>query len=396
MHPTWPPPNLKTLHNYLTRQVLASLLMTVTVFTFVLMLANVLRRILELLVSGEARFGLVVEVVGYLIPFVLIFALPMGLLTTMLLVFGRFSADQELTAARASGISLLSLITPVLLLSLLCCVLSAWINMEIGPRCDVASKNLISGLGGELVNMQLPEGQFIHNFPGYTFYTEKNNKGKLENVIVLKLENETNVSWTLTAPTGKLENNSTNKEIILYLFQARGLTSSGYFMDFKDLAITNYYPTNDLSGKYSKPKLSDMTFWQLRDELAYREQELALPPTAATNSVESLAQLRVAATQREDLTEPVRVEMSRQIAFPFACFGFTLVGIPLGIRVHRRETNIGVAVALGLVLVYYSFIILAESLSTRAEFAPHLIIWLPNFIFQAVGAILLWRANRGI
>jgi lipopolysaccharide export system permease protein len=387
---------VKTLHNYLTRQVLASLFMTVAVFTFVLLIGNALQQILALLVSGHATVSTVVEAIGLLVPFVWVFALPMGLLTAMLLVFGRFSADQELTAVRASGISLISLIMPVLFLSLICCGFSAWINMALGPQCRVAYNNLFFQVKSELLNAQIPEGQFVRDFPGYIFYTEKNRGGELSDVMVFVLQGGTNVTTTVRAPRGRIEKDVPNKQLILHLFDARSVSTG----DSVSIGSTPelIYPLNPngSTNKVFKPKITDMTFWQLRDELADLESKLSLPPPNATNSIQLKAQMAEARKDRKDLTEPIRVELNRQVAFSFACFGFTLVGIPLGIRVHRRETNIGVAIGLGLVLVYYCFVLTGESLSGRPQFAPHLIVWLPNFIFQAVGVVLLWRANKGI
>ena len=388
---------MKTLHKYLTGQVLASLVLTVTVFTFVLLLGNVIKEILGLLINGQARPGIIFQAISLLIPFVWVFALPMGLLTATLLVFGRFSADQELTAARASGVSLLSLITPILLLSLFCCGLSAWINMELGPLSRVAYKDLLFRARTELINAQLPEGRFIRDFPGYIFYTEKNRGGNLQGVMIFKLENGANVETTLRAPRGQFETDVTNKQLILHLFDARSVTLTGPRVGITaSPELTLNFDLNTATNRPGKPKVSDMTFWQLRDELRDLERRIGLPPEAALTSDELRVQAREFARQRDGWTEPIRVEMNREMAFSFACFGFTLVGIPLGIRMHRRETNVGIAIALALVLVYYSFIILGESLSTRPELVPHLILWLPNFIFQAVGAMLLWRANRGI
>ena len=388
---------MKTLHKYLTGQVLASLVLTVAVFTFVLLLGNFIKEVLSLLINGQARPGVIFQAISLLIPFVWVYALPMGLLTATLLVFGRFSADQELTAARASGVSLLSLIMPILLLSLFCCGLSAWINTDLGPRFRVEYIRLLFRVRAELVNAQLPEGRFIHDFPGYIFYTEKNSHGNLQGVMIFKLENETNVETTLRAPRGRLEMDVTNKQMILHLFDARSVTLNGSRVAISSVPeLTKSFDLNTATNRSGKLKVSDMTFWQLRDELRDLERRIGLPPEATLTSDELRAQARELASQRNDLTEPIRVEMNREISFSFACFSFTLVGIPLGIRMHRRETNVGIAIALLLVLVYYSFIFAAEHWSARPELVPHLVLWLPNFIFQAVGAVLLWRANRGI
>lgn len=389
-----PNAELKTLHKYLAGQVLASLLLTVAVFTFVLLLGNVLQEILKLLVNGQIGFGIVICAVALLIPFVLVYSLPMGLLTATLLVFGRFSADHELTAARASGISLISLSTPILLLSLCCCALSAWINMDLGPASRAGYKNLINESRSDLATAQFPEGRLIYDFPGYIFLIGKNQNGELQNVDIWQYDKSTNQETTyMFAPQGNVEIDATNKQLSIHLHNATSRSVKGVQAMFGTwpeflLGPFDFGQTN----KPSTPSISNMTFFQLQGELQRREKLLEFLPATTNTAAEWRAQIK----ETERAIEEVHSQMHEQVASSFACFGFALVGIPLGIRVHRRETNIGIAVALGLVLVYYSFMILGSSLASRPECYPHLIFWLPNFIFQAVGAVLLWRANKGI
>jgi lipopolysaccharide export system permease protein len=260
----------------------------------------------------------------------------------------------------------------------------------------VAYKNLTTQFELEFSASQIPAGQFIKEFPGYIFYTGKNRGGELQDVMVFVMRDKTNAIMSINAPRGKVTVDAPGRKVNLELYQARSIT-----MD-KDRAIPGYWETWQLELELNpldqhQVRISDMTFLQLREELRDIERRISSLGSLARLTPEQLKNRKAElAKSAHDLTSPVRVQMHQQVAFSFACFGFTLVGIPLGIRMHRRETNAGFAVAVILVAVYYSFILVGRSLDTRAELAPHLIVWLPNFIFQAVGSVLLWRANRGI
>ncbi|HLH56650.1 MAG TPA: LptF/LptG family permease [Verrucomicrobiae bacterium] len=385
---------MKTLHLYLTRQIVGSLIMTVMVFTFVLLVGNVLKDILPLLMSGQVSIASVATAVALLIPFAWVFALPMGMLTATLLVFGRFSADQELTAVRASGISLAALVQPILLLSLLLCGLSAFVNMDLGPRCRVAFTNMRFNFTSQMSSALLPEGRFITDQPGYVVYVAKNREGKLEDVMFLQFENGTNLLRTVLAPRGQMAVDKSTRQLNLTLFDATSIEANGTKFFFHEAPVPIELESQQKAAL--QPKIEDMTFMQLWEQLRELEHRVQLPVSLKNLTPEQLTERKKQILeQRKDLVTPIVFQIHRQVAFSFACFGFTLLGIPLGIRVHRRETNIGIAVALILVALYYSFVLVGQALQHRPEFMPCFIVWMPNFLFQAIGAVLLWRANKG-
>ncbi|HVK59404.1 MAG TPA: LptF/LptG family permease, partial [Candidatus Kapabacteria bacterium] len=328
---------MKTLHLYLTRQVMISLLMTVGVFTFVLLLGNVMKEIIALLVSRQVTLGLVGKAIGLLIPYVMAYVLPFGMLTSVLLVFGRFSADQELTAVRASGVSLISLVTPILMLSLALCVLCGLFNLWIAPHCRGAYKDLIFQFGARTISTLITEDRFIDEIPGMILYIRKKNGDELEDIRIYNLK-ETEITNRVSAASGKIN------------FDPQGQTIQ---FQLNDVLVEHRFETDAKADEnfIGPPPPEKPPEWQLVKMGGFTTDPIDLKPLFQGSRKSKLSEMDLMELIRERnvrdeqgvSTMPVRVQIHRQLAFSFACFAFTLVAIPLAIQAHRRETSIGIA-----------------------------------------------------
>src|ERR1051326_5783575 len=136
----------------------------------------------------------------------------MGLLTAALLFFGRFSADHELVAVRASGVSLLALITPILLLGVCLSGVCAVINIQVAPQCRVAYKKLLA-LGITRLGAFLPEKTYIKDFPGLIVYADKVHGTNLSDILIYKLSDQTVESY-VRASAGHLQIDPANPNIL--------------------------------------------------------------------------------------------------------------------------------------------------------------------------------------
>ena len=322
--------------------------------------------------SGQVAPGFLLKAIGLLIPYVLVYSLPMGMLTATLLVFGRFSADHELTAARAGGISLLSLSAPVLAVGVLMSALCGWMNLHVAPQSRLAYKTMLFEYGLQHAAALLTEKGFT-DFPGHRVYVGSIDGDTLSDVMIYQHDEAGDFKLRMHAKEATLSLDAETDQVMLTLREVDGFE----FSDGKERTFlySKYGPMalgkKPKESKQRPPKLKELGFGQLRGRIAELKQQ-GIDPT------------------------PVQVQLHQKVALSFACIGFTLIGIPLAIRTHRRETNIGIAMALVLVTAYYGIIVLGQALEGHPGLLPHLWMWAPNFLFQGIGCVLLWKMNRGV
>src|SRR6195256_6951541 len=111
---------MKLIDRYIRRQLFVNFLFAVAVLSFVLVVGNIFRKLLPLLVNHDLPVEYLVGFIAYVLPFSLIFTIPWGLLTAVLLVFGRLSADNELIALRSNGVSITRICVSLACVALIC------------------------------------------------------------------------------------------------------------------------------------------------------------------------------------------------------------------------------------------------------------------------------------
>src|SRR5437660_7152738 len=196
---------MKIIDRYIGRQLSVSLLFAILVLSFVLVIGNIFRKLLPLLVNHDLPVEYLVGFVAYVLPFSLIFTIPWGLLTAVLLVFGRLSADNELIALRSNGISIGRICIPLVVIALLCTAASVWLNVQIAPAAQEQMRSTVFNLATHDPMALFGSDQVIDQFPGRKIYVGKKAGNQLENILVFETNEQSMPMKVTHARTGLLE-----------------------------------------------------------------------------------------------------------------------------------------------------------------------------------------------
>ncbi len=365
-------------------------------FVFILLAGNALKEIIGLLAAGQLTGPMFADLLLLLIPYVVSYALPLGILTGILMVLGRLSAGREIVAFKSAGLSLWRLSASLFAVALIGVFLSLVINNRYAPEAKSRYKSILGNLVREDPLRFIVERTFIKDFPGYVLYVESKKGSQLGDFWIWELDDEYRALRVLRAETGRFDYEEANDTLILTLQNASAeLRSENHPDDLQTIRPTAFFketrlrlPLDRLLGtKRQYVSLSSLNLTTLLDRKKKLTAELdqlgKIPGTSP----------QILQKKREEKMK-IQLRIQKNFAMAFSVLSLALIGIPLGVRVGRRETYANIALALVLAMIYYFLIIAVGWLENEPNLRPDLLIWLPNLLFQALGLALLTRANR--
>ena len=379
---------LNLLHRHVLREVLVATGLAMGLFVFVLLLGNAMRDIAELVAAGKLDTIVFLKLLGLLIPYVAAYALPLGVLTGTLMALGRLSSQQEITAMKASGLSLYQIASPVFLISFIGMIAGVVVNLHYAPQSRLAYKQLMATAVSENPIGFIEERRFIHEFPGYVIYMGGREGSLMKDFWIWELDEALRVKLFLRAEEGEISFDKEDGALVLTLRDGTAEQRDDEDPEalgedpmrslfFGELPIE--LPMGEIFGEKSKRRVrtKEMTFSQL---MAKRDLELAEEAETGEGMSEGRMKLQM--------------HMQKSFAMAFSVFSLAIFGVPLAIHVGRKESYANLGIALVIAMSYYFLIIAVSWLEGVPALRPDLLIWLPNIIFQAAGFYLIQRANK--
>lgn len=366
---------MRILRDYILREIFPPLVLSLVVITFAFMVGNLVK-LADFVINKGVDLGYVVQIFIYLIPNLLSFSIPMGLLTATLLAFGRLSSDNEIIAMRATGINLYKIALPAIMLGLLFSLLSIPLNDKIVPRTHYKTRMLIKELGMRKPAAYLEAGTFIRGFKDYILfiYEIKYTKDKtmFSNVRIYQPQKDA-PTRTIVASGGELipmpEKNAVKLKLTNGTIEEpnRANPKNLYKLNFKTYYITLF--VDDSTMQESGKKTKEMTFEELKKNAA----ELKKSGIDAA---------------------PVERRLHKRIADSFASFAFVLIGIPLAITTRRSEKSIGFGISLALIVIYWLLAALGQVFVTKDILPIWLATWFGNIVLITIGIIMMFITMR--
>lgn len=378
---------MNLLHRYIFKSITLASLMAVGLFAFVLLVGNVLRDVVGLVADGQLSLGLLFGLIALLIPYVVAYALPLGILTGVLLVLGRLSAQREITAMRSAGLSLFQIASPIFFLALIGLVFAVLVNFHYAPharsqyREDLAQAIRVNPLSF------IVEQNFVRHFPGYVLYVGEKQEQRLRDVWVWELDDQRRVLKFIQAEEANLDYDPVTESLLLSLDQ--GYSEARSERDPEDVRTARpplefertsiRLPLDQiLGGQTTTKKLSRMTF----NEVMQERQRLLTLASEEPDQAHDLGLLRI------------RMLIHERFAMAYAILSLATLAIPLGITIQRKETSANLFVALILALSFYLLMVIIAWFERMPHLRPDLLMWAPNLGFQALGIWLFVRTER--
>ena len=357
---------MKILRNYILKEFFGAFLLSLFVLTFVMVLGNLIR-LAELILTKGVPLFTAMRLFLYLIPFLFSFILPIATLSGVLLSVGRLASDNELIAIRTSGISVLRILTPLLIVGLIISLFCILLNNHIIPQSHHKSREVLREMGTQNPTAALEAGTFITAFEKFIIFIYQIDGQKFSNIRIYEPQGEDKPPRTIIARRGEFIVLPEKKMLKLKLVEGTSDEINPQDPEnFYKLNFKTYFMNIDFKkqmGKVNK-KSKDMTLQELRVQLTdFRKRGI-------------------------DVT-PIMNEIFKRNSLALSCFIFVLIGAPFAMITRRREKSINFGFSFLIVVFYYLAMIGFEALSIEGRMDPGLALSMPNIIVGSIGVVLL-------